>query len=235
MPTESRTVSPGRRPGTVRTADGQILRPPATWALLAPGDATLTRRVKAAGPHWVVQKKKGRRVFSQGVWAPAQTIESCKQALVQERGTDAYKKKLAASRARSAATQEAYVDEFERAVLSFLGFHERYTTQAQQMARLITAHATPVGSNTVARTKRIPVEDRAGSAVIAWMRHQTTAYDTMSIARIKGERRDVRRKLAQKSKQLLAAYRSGQDVNLETCPLSKALQKAQAAQSESSS
>lgn len=235
MPTESRTVSPGRRPGTVRTADGNILRPPATWALLAPGDAALTRRVKAAGPHWVVQKKKGRRMFSQGVWALAETIESCKQALIDERDTDTYKKKLAASRARSAATQEAYVDEFEQAILTFLGFHARYTDEARAMARLITAHATPVGSNTVARTKRIPVADRAGSAVIAWMRHQTTAYDIMSIARIKGERREVRRKLAQKSKQLLASYRGGQDIDGQTCPLAKALDKARAAQEESSS
>ena len=31
----------------------------------------LTRRVKAAGEHWVVQEKKGRKIFSKGVWAPA--------------------------------------------------------------------------------------------------------------------------------------------------------------------
>ncbi|MEZ6128720.1 MAG: DUF2293 domain-containing protein [Planctomycetaceae bacterium] len=49
------------------------------------------------------------------------------------------------------------------------------------MATAITAHATPVGSGTVARTQRIPVEQRAESAVIAWMRHQTTAYDHMKI------------------------------------------------------
>lgn len=54
-------------------------------------------------------------------------------------------------------------------------------------------HAVPVGSGTVARTQLIPLEQRAEAAVIAWMRHQTTAYDRMSIARIKGERREVRR------------------------------------------
>jgi hypothetical protein len=32
--------------------------------LLPPGDAALTRRVKAADDHWVVQEKKGRKVFS---------------------------------------------------------------------------------------------------------------------------------------------------------------------------
>lgn len=44
----------------------------------------------------------------------------------------------------------------------------------QRLDRVVTHHATPVGSGTVARTKRIPVEYRAEAAVIAWMRHQTT-------------------------------------------------------------
>ena len=69
----------------------------------------------------------------------------------------------------------------------------------------VADHATPVGSGTVARTKRIPVERRAEAAVIAWMRHQTTAYDSMPIPRVKGKRREVRRLLAQRSKELLDA------------------------------
>ncbi len=32
--------------------------------LLPPGDAALTRRVKEASDHWVVQEKKGRKTFS---------------------------------------------------------------------------------------------------------------------------------------------------------------------------
>jgi hypothetical protein len=90
------------------------------------------------------------------------------------------------------------------------------------MARAITDHATPVGSGTVARTKRIPVEERAEAAVIAWMRHQTTGYDGMMIPRIKGKRREVRRVLAQRSKELLERYRRG-ELALERCPLKKAL------------
>jgi hypothetical protein len=54
------------------------------------------------------------------------------------------------------------------------------------LAQAVTDHATPVGSGTVARTKRIPVEQRAEAAVIAWMRHQTTGYDGMVIPRVKG-------------------------------------------------
>jgi len=86
----------------------------------------------------------------------------------------------------------------------------------------VTAHATPVGSGTVARTSRIPVARRAEAAVIAWMRHQTTAYDVMSIARIKGKRREIRGQLAAQSVSLMQAYRQGWDI-AESCPLKKAL------------
>ena len=77
-------------------------------------------------------------------------------------------------------------------------------------------------SGTVARTMRIPVEQRAEAAVIAWMRHQTTGYDSMAIPRIKGKRREVRRMLAQRSQELLGQYRRGEAVG-EDCPLKKAL------------
>ncbi len=70
MPDQTRIVAPGPSDRTVRTADGKILHAPADWELLPPGDATLTRRVKAAGPTWTVQVKKGRKTFSRGVWAP---------------------------------------------------------------------------------------------------------------------------------------------------------------------
>jgi hypothetical protein len=65
------------------------------------------------------------------------------------------------------------------------------------------------------------VEQRAEAAVIAWMRHQTTAYETMKIPRVKGKRREVRRMLAQRSKGVLERYRRGETVG-EECPLRKA-------------
>jgi len=83
-------------------------------------------------------------------------------------------------------------------------------------------HATPVGSGTVARTKRIPIQQRAEAAVIAWMRHQTTGYDGMVIPRVKGKRREVRRMLARRSHDLLERYRRGEQVG-EDCPLKNAL------------
>ena len=105
---------------------------------------------------------------------------------------------------------------------SFLAFHGDYADLAERMARAVTDHATPVGSGTVARTKRIPVEQRAEAAVIAWMRHKTTAYDSMVIARVRGKRREVRRLLARRSHDLLERYRRGEPVG-DDCPLMKAV------------
>lgn len=218
----SNIFEPGPTKDKVRDTEGELRNVPKGWSLLPPGDAGLTRRVKAAGDHWVVQEKKGRRTFSRGVWAPADTIERIRSELESERATESYaKRKQAASLGRE-KQQEAYVEDFFGAVVSFLDFHCAHLQLAQQLARAITEHATPVGSGTVARTKRIPIEQRAEAAVIAWMRHQTTAYDSMSIPRVRGKRREVRRMLAQRSKQLLTQYRIGAEAPT-TCPLQTAL------------
>jgi hypothetical protein len=196
----SDTFTPGPSPNTVRAADGKVLTVPEGWVLLPPGDAALTRRVKEAGSHYVVQEKKGRKTFSRGVWAPGTTIESIRADLEAERSTEGYAKKKEADVRRREKAQAVYVEDFHGAVVAFLGFDENHADLAERLARAVTDHATPVGSGTVARTKRIPVERRAEAAVIAWMRHSTTAYDSMVIPRVKGKRRDVRRMLAARSK-----------------------------------
>jgi hypothetical protein len=212
---------PGPTPTTVQAADGRVLTPPEGWTLLPPGDAALTRRVKTAGDHWIVQEKKGRNVFSRGVWAPATTIERIRAELDAERATECYARRKELDARRREKAQAEYVEDFFGAVVSFLSFHDDHADLARQMARAVADHATPVGSGTVARTKRISVEDRAEAAVIAWMRHQTTAYDSMVIPRVKGKRREVRRLLARRSKELLDRYRRGERVH-EECPLRRA-------------
>lgn len=223
MATENHAVVKGRRSGYFRFSDGAERAAPESWALLPPGDATLTRRVKAATDSWTVQEKRGRRTFSKGVLASAEVIAQVREALDAERATPAYRAKLESSRRRSAQQQEQYVLDFYRSVAAYLDFHVRYTDFEVALATAVTRHATPVGSGTVARTKRIPVEARAEAAVIAWMRHQTTAYDNLSIPRVKGARRQVRRLLAQRSKALLENYRRGIYVESEHCPLALAL------------
>jgi hypothetical protein len=178
--------------------------------------------VKAAGDHWIVQEKKGRKVFSRGVWAPAVIIERIRAELEAERSTEGHAKRREADARRREKAQAEYVEDFFEAVVAFLAFHPDHATLADRLAKAVTDHATPVGSGTVARTRRIPVERRAEAAVIAWLRHQTTGYDGMAIPRVKGKRREVRRLLARRSQELLARYRRGDPVP-EQCPLQSAL------------
>lgn len=200
-----------------------MLEMPEGWAFAPSGDAALTRRIKAAGEYWLVLEKYRNKISSMGLCAPLATIDRIKKELEVERADPAYQKKLESGRKYREAKQQDYVNTFENEVLAFLAFHERWRDIALKLAKAVTAHATPVGSGTVARTQMIPVEERAEAAVIAWMRHQTTAYDHMYIPRIAGQRREVRRELAAKSRELLNRYRSGENVDLENCPLAKAL------------
>jgi hypothetical protein len=230
MPTQTRVLSPGPGPRRFVDDNGVVFEVPAGWAMLPPGDPGLTRRVKAAGPTWLVEEKKGRKRFSRGLWAPAQHIADAKAALSVERADPAYAKKLAQAKARRDADQADYVVDFTAHVVAFLRFHERYAATAEVIARAVAAHATPVGSGTVARTERIPVAERAERAVIAWMRHQTTSYDDMVIPKVKGARREVRRELAERSRKLLGVYRRGDDV-VVGCPIQRWV-RAQLAKAE---
>lgn len=223
MSSFAREVRPGYRPRQVLNERGALEDVPADWELLPPGDAALSRRLKLDGPSLTVIELKGRKRFSRGIWAPAARIAALRAELERERQAPAYQQRLDAGRRRRAEAQEAYVDDFAAAVQAFLGFHPRHEKVGAVLAALVAEHATPVGSGTVARTQRIPLEERAEAATIAWLRHQTTGYDQMQIPREKGRRREVRRMLAQRSVQLLARYRSGAPIDLTACPLHRAL------------
>jgi hypothetical protein len=216
------TFAPGPSPNTVRAPDGTVRTVPDGWVLVPPGDPALTRRVRGAGESWSVAEKRGRKVFSHGVWAPAETVARVRAELEAERSTDSYARRREADAGRREKAQAAYVEAFRMAVLAFLNFHADHAELAGRLARAVAGHATPVGSGTVARTKRIPVEKRAEAAVIAWLRHRTTAYDAMTIPRVRGRRREVRRTLARRSVELLGRYRRG-EVIPENCPLLRAL------------
>jgi hypothetical protein len=94
MPDKSRAVGPGPRAGTVRDEAGEILDIPVGWVLLQPGDAALTGRVKRAGPVWTVHEKRGRKLFSRGLYAAAERIESIRMQLAEERQNPAHARKL---------------------------------------------------------------------------------------------------------------------------------------------
>lgn len=224
MADQDREVAPGPRAGTVRCGEG-LLTIPAGWVLLPPGDPGLTRRVKKSGPVWTLHEKKGRKVFSLGLYAPAARIEAIRRELELERADPAYARKLERAADKRNLEQAQYQQDFEASVREFLAFARAHDAIAQRVAQAITQHATPVGSGTVARTQRIPIEQRAEAATIAWLRHATTGYDDMVIPRVKGARREVRRMLAARSRLLLERYRRGEAVAPEGCLLQRALAK----------
>lgn len=219
MSEESMDVRPGKRPGYVNSFAGKEMRIPDGWELLPPGDAALSRRIKKDGPGWVVKDVFKKCLISKGILAPGERICVLREELEQERADPAYAKKLEAGRQRRAKQEEAYAEDFAGAVRDFLAFHPRHAAVGEKLSCLIAAHAAPVGSGTVARTRRIPIEQRAEAATIAWLRHQTTSYDSMNIARIKGQRREVRQILAKESRRRLENYRSGGEIDPNHCPI----------------
>ncbi len=203
---------------------GKVVTPPDGWVFQPSGDAGVTRKITARGEYWKVEIKRGKRMISQGVWAPAATVTYANQATAKQRSAPGYQQKLDASRKRRADEQQKYALKFFLNVRDFLQFHSNYDELEKQMAIAITRHAIPVGSGTVARTQTIPISERAAKAVIAWMRHQTTGYDDIYVPKIKGKRRELRRELAAESTQLLEHYRNGKPIS-PTCPLWKAVEQ----------
>ncbi|RED97905.1 DUF2293 domain-containing protein [Marinoscillum furvescens] len=218
-----RVVSQGPA-GYITNEYGIHEKPPAGWSFLPAGDAAVTRKVTAMGECWRVQIKKGRRTMSKGIWAPTHHITQAKEAVDAMRSAPDYAKKQASAAKSRARKQEAYRQEFTEAVTNYLNFPTCYEGLQKTLAELVTEHAIPIGSGTVARTSQIPIEDRAGKAVIAWMRHHTTNYDNLKIARVKGERRKVRRQLAQQSVKVLNSFRKGGQ-RPPSCPLLLAVNK----------
>jgi hypothetical protein len=221
MESNIKIVKPGDK-GKLIGEKGEILVAPTGWAFLPAGDAGVTRKVTAKDNYWRVQVKKGRRTISLGIWAPETTIELAKQVVANTRITDEYQKKRVTDLKRREKKQDEYGEAFCKAVEDYLNFHPNHKALEVKLAKAVTEHAIPVGSGTVARTQMIPIEERAANAVIAWMRHKTTSYDNLKIARIKGERRAVRRTLAQQSVEVLSNYRNGKQISID-CPLAKAM------------
>jgi hypothetical protein len=203
---------------------GKPLTPPSHWAFLPAGDAGVTRKVTAHGNYWRVQVKKGRRAISKGIWASAVIINEAQKSATAQRASEAYQKRCEYDKQRRHKTQEQYEISFTNAVKRFLNFDRAYKALEEIIAIAVTQHAIPVGSGTVARTTMIPLSERAAHAVIAWMRHQTTDYDNRSIARIKGERRNVRQSLALESIAGLEKYRNNSAIPLD-CPLKLAVKR----------
>ncbi len=223
MTTEKQDVIQGPK-GELLNQYGMPVTVPKGWAFLPAGDAGLTRKITALGNYWRVVFKKRNRTMSKGIWAPASIIQKAQKEIAVTRSTEEYKKQRAYAQERRSNRQAEYEQAFFLAVKQQLHFHEMYKRVEAAIAQAVTAHAILIGSGTVARTASIPIEKRAAKAITAWMRHNTTAYNNMKIVRIKGERRNVRRELAEQSKKVLNNYRKGKPVSAD-CPLYSALHR----------
>ena len=204
-------------------AEGKKVELPADFAFVPSGDPGLTRRLKKAAPsYFVLVYRKKNRWQSKGIFCDSSLAEKIRNEWEKEKNSPSHIAKLESSRKRREKEEKLYKLEFFYMVRNFLAFHSRYKMLAEELAKLVADHACPVGSGTVARTRTIPVEERAEAALIAWMRHNTTSYDNMTIAPVKGLRRAIRRSLASSSREVLARYRNGEDIP-EECPLYSAL------------
>lgn len=225
MPTETRSFLITKSDERLKDKRGQVFSVPTGWENLPAGDASVTRKVKSLGPTWTVQEKKGRKAFSHGVWAAKEQIEEAIKLVEAQRADPKHQKKLAQVKVRREEKETVFGEDFQQAIIQFLNFDQKYHFLVEQLSTLVKEHAVPVGSGTVARSSSVTLEDKAALAVMAWMRHQTSAYDSTSVARVKGARRELRRQIARQSERILAKYRIGDNVDFEVCPLYRALHR----------
>ncbi len=223
MPSETRSFLITKSDHRLKDNVGNIYTVPANWQNLPAGDASVTRKLKSLGPTWTVQEKKGRKTFSHGVWAAKENIEKAKALVQAQRADPKHQKSLVQAKVRREKKEVVFGDDFQQAIIRFLNFDQKYQTLVEQLSILVKEHAITVGSGTVARSSSVTLEDKAALAVMAWMRHQTSNYDSMSVPRVKGARRELRREIANRSERILAKYRNGDDVDLKTCSLYNAL------------
>lgn len=225
MPDQTRTFLVTKEDSRLKDASGNLFTIPTGWDNLPAGDASITRKLKSLGPTWTVQEKKGRKTFSHGVWAASENIATARRLVEARRADPKHQKKLAQAKVRRQEKEEVFGEDFQQAITDFLNFHLKYQSLAKQLSTLVKKHAAPVGSGTVARSSSVSVEDKAALAVMAWMRHQASSYDSIAVPKIKGARRELRRQIARQSERILGAYRRGDEIDTNTCALYKALQK----------
>ena len=223
MSTETRSFLITKSDCRLKDNTGKVFSVPTGWKNLPAGDASVTRKVKSLGPTWTVQEKKGRKVFSHGVWAAKEQIEEAITLVEAQRADPKHQKKLAQVKVRREEKETVFGEDFQQEIIQFLNFDQKYHLLVEQLSTLVKEHAVPVGSGTVARSSSVTLADKAALAVMAWMRHQTSAYDSTSVVRVKGARRELRRQIARQSERILAKYRNGDDVDFKVCPLYKAL------------
>jgi hypothetical protein len=156
---------------------GPLEEPPG-WEFLPTGDAFVTRRVKAAGVYWNLWRPRGRNRPHRrklGLLAPITAIDS---ALTEAlRTNDQRGRKREANARHRDKMEDAYRAEFTEVIVAWLNFAPEYAELATKIATAAADRAVVVGSGRVGRTKLLSIEERAGLAARATIRHEFTDYD----------------------------------------------------------
>ena len=151
---------------------------PEDWDFLPSGDAFVTRRVKAAGTFWVAWRPRGKNRPHRrrlGLWAPKTAIE---EAWAEAAATKAERARQRERGATSRERQEvAYRDELADAIRRFLAFAPEHSELAEEIAAEAATRAAVVGSGRVGRTRILSLDERAGFAARALIRHRYTGYE----------------------------------------------------------
>lgn len=162
----------------------------AGWAFLPTGRAFVTRTGKRAGGFWLVWKPRSgtrghRRLL--GLLAPESTIKSAVLAAADTETARASRREVGA---RSRERQEArYQQQLTAAIVDYLAFAPEHQDLAHTIARQAAEHAAVVGSGRVARTRMLPLQERAALAARAQIRHANTDYEQQLRNKV-GERVD---------------------------------------------
>jgi len=152
-----------------------LLDTPQGWLFLPSGDAFITRRVKALGPHWTVLRKRKGYTTTLGLLAPSENIETATR-ISHETIVKRMAERAVASRYRK-VREIRYSKELEKAILEYLDFAPEHKALGARIAKEATSRAAEVGTGRVGRTRLLTIHEKARLAARAHIRHNHTTYE----------------------------------------------------------
>ncbi len=163
---------PGPTPNSVRTTANEVLAVPLGVGAARAGDALDAAR-QSGGRAFGLSKKRRAAGSSPRCLAPVAVIERLRTELASETRHWQFAKRQASAAARRETAHAEYVEDFTDAVRTCLAFHPRHAELAERLAsRGRRARDTSGQRAPLPGRKRIPIEQRAEAALIAWLRHQ---------------------------------------------------------------
>ena len=153
-----------------------IVSVPKGWVFVPAGTTFVTREVKK-GPHWILLKRRKGYTATLGVFCPEASLTDAEKR--RDETAESRARQRGVGRASRERAESRYRTSLERAVLEFLSFAPQHKSLALEIAEGSVAHATPVGSGRVGRTRKLSLSERAELAVRAYIRHKHTNYEAL--------------------------------------------------------